>query len=373
MTDIIDIRTCEDPRDAIHRVVERLATGDVVGVPAETSYVLAALVSQPEAVERLRAVDPRPLVLSLRSATQAMDFISSLNSDEERLLARLLSCPVIVEVRPAEENGLSGALPPAVREAIEREGLIGIRAAHHEILEEIQRLSASPLVLAMQPGGEPVPGVKSLVKGFEGLASVALEDGPPPRFGRCTRVRFENGTWSVTELGSVDAAEIQEHISVGIVFVCTGNTCRSPLAEAMFRKMLAERLNCPEEELTRHGIFVTSAGISAVYDMPAAAESLALAEEFGLKLTGHRSRPLTDDLLGRADYLFAMTAGHRDAILSVRPDLAGRVHLLSREGLDIADPIGGGPADYERCRAEIERELLVILDTLPIAPPKTRG
>jgi protein-tyrosine-phosphatase len=141
----------------------------------------------------------------------------------------------------------------------------------------------------------------------------------------------------------------------------------------MFRKMLAQRLNCAEEELTRHGIFVTSAGISAVYDMPAAAESLALAEEFGLKLAEHRSRPLTEDLLGRADYLFAMTAGHRDAIVSVRPDLAGKVHLLSREGLDIADPIGGGPAEYERCRAELERELLVILDTLPIAPLKTRA
>lgn len=373
MTDIIDIRTCEDPRDAIHRVVERLAAGDVVGVPTETSYALAALVAQPDAVERLSQAGAHPLVLSLRSAIHAIDFVSPLDASEERLLARLLSCPIIVEVRYAEESGLTRALPPTVLTAAQSDGLIGLRAAHHEVLGEIQRLSASPLVVALQPGGEPVPNARSLASAFGEVASVALEDGPPRRFGRCTRVRFEGGNWTVSEPGSVAASEIQERISVGIVFVCTGNTCRSPLAEAMFRKMLAERLNCAEEDLTRHGIFVTSAGISAVDDMPAAAESLALAEEFGLNLAAHRSRPLTDDLLGRADYMFAMTAGHRDAILSVRPELAGRVHLLSREGLDIADPIGGGPAEYERCRAEIERELLVILDTLPIAPPDTRG
>jgi hypothetical protein len=68
-----------------------------------------------------------------------------------------------------------------------------------------------------------------------------------------------------------------------------------------------------------------------------------------------------------------MTAGHRDSILSVRPDLAGRVHLLSREGIDIADPIGGGPADYEMCRSEIERELLVLLEHLPIGRKSTRS
>jgi protein-tyrosine phosphatase len=373
MTEMIDIRTCEDPRDAIHRVVERLAAGDVVGVPTETSYALAALVAQQDAVERLGRADSDPLVLSLRSPSQAIDFVSPLDAAGERLLARLLSCPVIVEVRASEESGLTGALPPAVRRAVERDGLIGLWAAQHDVLGEIQRLSASPLVLAFQPGRDPVPSVKSLLSAFNEVPSVAIEDGPPPRYGRCTRVRFDEGKWTVSEAGSVDAAEILERISVGIVFVCTGNTCRSPLAAAMFRKMLAERLNCAEEELTRHGIFVTSAGISAVDDMPAAAESLALAEEFGLKLAEHRSRPLTDDLLGRADYLFAMTSGHRDAILSVRPDLAGHVHLLSREGLDIADPIGLGPAEYERCRAEIERELLVIMDTLPIAPLKTRG
>jgi protein-tyrosine phosphatase len=248
-----------------------------------------------------------------------------------------------------------------------------LRSPQQEVVVAIQRLAASPLVLSPEPQAAPITSPADLLSRYRTPVPVVIDDGPPLQPGRCTTVRVADGAWSIAEPGLLDENAIAERNCTGIVFICTGNTCRSPLAEAMFRKMLAERLNCAEEELIARGVFVTSAGISAGYGMPAAAESLALAEEFGLKLSQHRSRPLTDDLLGRADYVFAMTAAHRDSILSVRPDLAGRVHLLSREGLDIADPIGGGPAEYEQCRAEIERELLVILDTLPIDPQQMRG
>jgi protein-tyrosine phosphatase len=185
-------------------------------------------------------------------------------------------------------------------------------------------------------------------------------------------VRLRPGGWDVVEPGVIDEAAIRGRISFAVIFVCTGNTCRSPLAEAMFRKMLAERLNCTEDELPARGFSVASAGLAAGHGVPAAAESLALAAEFGLTLARHRSQPLTDDLLDMADYVFTMTGGHRDAIVSARPDLEGRVHLLSREGIDIADPIGGGPAEYERCRAGIERELLVLLERLPIGRKERR-
>ncbi|MBA3315670.1 MAG: Sua5/YciO/YrdC/YwlC family protein [Planctomycetota bacterium] len=373
MTDIIDIRTCDDPRDAIHRVVERLAAGDFVGLPTETGYVLATQVSQTEAVARLRELCGESLVLAVKSAHEAFDLIPVIDKQGERLLQRLLPGPVVIEAKCEDGAGLVTALSRPVRKAVEREGYVRLRAPDQEILAAIQRLTASPLVLSPEPEGPPLASPSALLARYPADVPVVIDDGPPLHAGRCTTVRLGDGDWSVTETGLLDEAAIRERMCVGIMFVCTGNTCRSPLAEAMFRKMLAERLNCSEDELTRHGIFVTSAGISAGYDMPAAAESLALAEEFGLNLARHRSRPLTDELLGRADHVFAMTAGHRDSILSVRPDLAGRIHLLSREGLDIADPIGGGPAEYERCRAEIERELLVVLDTLPIDPQPMRG
>ncbi|HEX6986034.1 MAG TPA: Sua5/YciO/YrdC/YwlC family protein, partial [Planctomycetaceae bacterium] len=74
MPEIIDIRTCDDPRDEIHRVVERLAVGELVGLPTETSYVLAAQASQAAAVSRLREAADGPLVMTVRSADEALDF-----------------------------------------------------------------------------------------------------------------------------------------------------------------------------------------------------------------------------------------------------------------------------------------------------------
>lgn len=373
MTDIIDIRTCDDPRDAIHRVVERLAAGDFVGLPTETSYILATQATQPDAASRLREICGQPLVVAVKGADEALDFMPSLDERGERMLRRLVPGPAIVEAGSREESGLFRAMPEPVQRAIERDGHFQLRSSEQEIFAAIQRLVAAPLLITPDPQGMPLLSPTALLDRYKVPVPVVLDDGPPLLDGRCTTLRFGGGGWTVTETGLLDDDAIRDLACIGIVFVCTGNTCRSPLAEAMFRKMLAERLNCAEEELTRHGMYVASAGISAGYDMPAAAESLALAEEFGLTLSTHRSRPLTDELLSRADYVYAMTAGHREAILSARPDLAGRIHLLSREGLDIADPIGGGPADYERCRAEIERELFVVLDALPIDPHQTRG
>lgn len=373
MADIIDIRTCDDPRDAIHRVVEQLAAGELVGMPTETSYVVAAQVTQPKAVERLRERSRDPLPVAVRSVEEALDFAPAVDGLGERLMRRLWPGQVVIEAPIEAEPGIGAAFPAAVRAAVVRDGHVRLAMPDHDVPAAVQRLTAAPLALFAPPASPGVTSPRALLDGFGKSLSLVIDDGPPLHPGQRTVVRVGRDGWRVTEPGLVDEATVRDRMSLGIVFVCTGNTCRSPLAEAIFRKLVAERLNCAESELPKHGIFVASAGLAAGYGMPAAAESLALAEEFGLNLASHSSRPLTDDLLDRADYVVTMTAGHRDSILAVRPDLGDRVHLLSREGLDIADPIGGGPAEYERCRAEIERELLVLLKHLPIDPQKTRG
>ncbi|MEO0248903.1 MAG: TRAP transporter large permease subunit, partial [candidate division WOR-3 bacterium] len=98
--------------------------------------------------------------------------------------------------------------------------------------------------------------------------------------------------------------------STTVLFVCTGNTCRSPLAEALCKQLLAQRMGCAVEELPRRGLVVLSAGLQALPGMPATPEAVAAAQALGASLEQHQSRPVTPELLSRADFVIGMTSSH---------------------------------------------------------------
>jgi protein-tyrosine-phosphatase len=141
-----------------------------------------------------------------------------------------------------------------------------------------------------------------------------------------------------------------------VVFVCTGNTCRSPMAEVMMQKRVAERISCPIDELEDRGIIISSAGIAAMSGGRAAAEAVEVMAARSLDLSQHESQPLSERLVRYADLLLTMTRGHRDAIVAQWPDSAGRVHVLCGEA-DIADPIGGPSELYKACADQIDAAL----------------
>src|SRR5579859_6473201 len=133
-------------------------------------------------------------------------------------------------------------------------------------------------------------------------------------------------------------ADLVDHCQ--ILFVCTGNTCRSPLAQALCARLLADRLGCEPIDLPERGFHVQSAGLAAMMGAAATVEAVAVARELGADLTGHKSQPLTPELLARTDYLYVMTQAHLHILASL--GLSGRpiLSLLSSQGEDIADPIG---------------------------------
>ena len=131
-----------------------------------------------------------------------------------------------------------------------------------------------------------------------------------------------------------------------IVFVCTGNTCRSPMAEAICKKRLAERLGCGIDDLPRRGFLVQSAGLAAGEGLPAAEEAVAVARSLGVDLSRHESRLLTPELAEQADHLLGMTYSHVLAICDYFPVQA---RLLSPTGDDVDDPIGQPLEVYEEC------------------------
>jgi len=142
-----------------------------------------------------------------------------------------------------------------------------------------------------------------------------------------------------------------------IVFVCTGNTCRSPLAEALCKKLLAQRLGCTVEELPRCGFVVLSAGLAAMMGASAAPEAVEAARELEADVGGHRSQPLTAPLAAQADHLVAMTRSHLLALAAQYPDLGNRARLLGGGGDDVPDPIGCDQQIYRECAQQILHHL----------------
>jgi protein-tyrosine-phosphatase len=137
-----------------------------------------------------------------------------------------------------------------------------------------------------------------------------------------------------------------------LIFVCTGNTCRSPMAEGLLKALLGP--DCDWE--------ISSAGVCAANGWPASAGAIGAMREKGIDIRSHRSSHLSPDRIESADLLITMTRGHRDAILSIAPQSEGKVFLLKSLGIaqspaDIYDPVGEALEVYRRVRDEIDAAL----------------
>ena len=138
-----------------------------------------------------------------------------------------------------------------------------------------------------------------------------------------------------------------------IIFICTGNTCRSPMAEGLFRAHGGEE---------KPGLTAASAGLFTQDGMPASQNAVAAAAELGADITAHRSRMLTPELARDAHYLVCMTGAHYDRLCELFPDCADKVFTLLPE--DISDPFGGDLETYRRAAAEIDKGVRSIIERL---------
>ena len=149
-----------------------------------------------------------------------------------------------------------------------------------------------------------------------------------------------------------------------ILFICTGNTCRSPLAESLCNTKLALSLGCSVENLRERGFIVQSAGLAALPGQPAADEALQVARELDADLSQHCSQLLNEALLRQATHVFVMTQNHQLLLLDYFPDKGPTPRILSPTGADLDDPIGCDLAVYRSCAQAILQALDLLLPEL---------
>lgn len=368
---IVDFHSADDPRDVVHQIVQALAEGTLVGLPTETGYVTVAHALLPAAVERLAKVRERlgnpGTVLALKNPQEALDYVPQMGPLGRKLIRRFWPGPVTLLFDDPRDEGLAGSLPAATRHELVREGCLAVRVPGHELTWNVLRLLPAPLLATGEARVSPTRYLTAvdLAKAVDDEVGVVVDAGPARYDQPTSLVRVGREKWEVVHEGVASKRTLNRLSGNMYLFVCTGNTCRSPMAEGLFRKLLADRLKCSEDDLVDRGYMVASAGVAAGPGSPPSPEAVEILADRGADLRGHESQPVTAQLLSQADQIFTMTRSHRDLLVREFPETAPRVRLLARDGSDIIDPIGAGMEEYRRCADQIEKYLQELVAELP--------
>ena len=354
----------DTPDDSLIReAADCLARGGLVAFPTETVYGLGADATHPDALARLREVKERPagkpFTLHVGSRSAVERFVPELHGVARRLADKAWPGPLTL-IFHVDDPTQAPAIQDAGKDhvpAIYHDGTIGIRYPDDRTAVAVLRQANVPIVAASaNPAGRPPPvDAEEIAETLGNRIDLILDAGRTRYAKASTIVRANRDHYEILREGVIDERTVRRLTRVHFLVVCTGNTCRSAMAEGLLRRLLADRLGCKDDELADRGYHVESAGTAAFGGAPASEQAVDVLEARGIDLRGHRSQPLDAARIRRCDYLFAMTASHLGAIERMVPDFRGVARRLGKE--DIEDPIGGDGDVYVRCADRIETAL----------------
>lgn len=365
-----------------------LRAGELVAFPTETVYGIGANPELPGAVARLLEMrgspGNKPLTLHIADAFAVTKWAPGpLPGFARRLMKRFWPGPLTLVFPTPDGKG------------------IGIRYPAHKIATDLLTRVGAPVVApsANRSGEPPATGAQEVLRAFDGRIEWIIDGGACRYAKASTVVRFERvagktaathpptvpgragagrsterraglpatlpaspsmipGTlwsWEMPREGAIPRSLISELAYASVLFVCTGNTCRSPMAAAMFRRMIARGRGWGEDDLESHGIRIFSAGTAALAGGPANPQAVDAVRDQGVRLEGHSAQPVTVSMVEEADAVFVMTHAHLQTLREWVPDSADKIRLLDPDGMDIEDPIGGTPAEYRACASRLNR------------------
>jgi tRNA threonylcarbamoyl adenosine modification protein (Sua5/YciO/YrdC/YwlC family) len=354
-----------DEIKALQQAAHLLDEGALVAFPTETVYGIGCKVD-PKTIQRLNELKNRPIdkhyTLHIGNYEQLAKYVPVMSARARKLVHHAFPGPVTIVFELSEKNlkQLGKSLPAPVMDLLYRDGTLGVRYPAHPVACAILSQTQFPIVApsANVSGQPPAVNAEQVAGYFEGqidcIVDVPLRDAAYNKSS--TVVKVGQRDIQILRQGAVPAEKIREWTTLRILFVCTGNTCRSPMAAGFCRKYFADILGCSVDELSRFGYIINSAGIAAFEGVPASRDAVEICRQQRIDVTDHRSRPLTLDEIEKSDIIYVMSQSHWENVVRLLPSAKDKCFVLDRTG-DIDDPVGWDRDVYQECFNRIKKAI----------------
>ncbi len=348
-TQVVKINPQNPEADKISFCAKLLRQGGLVAFPTETVYGLAANLSNKKTIERLYKVKKRtegkPFSVHIAEKEKVEDFVINLTPAAYKLIDKFWPGPLTL-ILPSREGGT-----------------VGVRMPKNPVALRLIYEAGVPVVApSANLSGNPAPkNADDVLRDLDGLIDVVIDAGETELGLESTIVDLTVSPAEILRKGAVNAKEIEKILkNKTVLFVCTGNSCRSVMAEAFLKKML----------LNREDIEVISAGTNALVGMHPTAETKALLLKEGIDVSFHSAQTISGALLKKADLILVMEKSHEAKILDRVPGVRNRLYLLKEfarmpdSDLDIADPIGKSEEAYRQIFNTIKEAVSKIVEII---------
>lgn len=360
-TKVVKLDAAKIDAAEIKEAAQLIDASGLVAFPTETVYGIACRVETTSLTKlnNLKGRDPqKPYTLHIGQKADLEKYVPVVGLRAQKLVKNAWPGPltIVFELDDRNIEKQRNSLEKQVFENLYKDNSIGIRCPDNAIASMLLRLTQNPVVApsANITGQPPAADAEHVLTQFSGQIELLLDAGPCKYKKSSTVVKIGKKGLGILRPGAYSQAELEAMSEVKFLFVCTGNTCRSPMAEGMFRKYLAEKLECKVDCLGKRGYKTFSAGTMGMVGSPASPEAIAVCAAKGTDIKAHKSRALSKQLVEECDFIFAMSRMHRERVTALSPEAANKCVLLA-EDKDISDPIGQPQQVYNNCAELIEK------------------